>query len=226
MTTAYPPSVHHTSTHLSTRETLALLSAYLSAATTTDPSLHPGARLTEHGPVAPTSGPNNAGLALHHLRRVEAGLRGENLGEEEQDLTVRRKEDGGDDDDGGGLLGSMVMSGGGGAGEHGRGGSGFKEGQGDDDVVVEEVGGGGGGEWQDKAEFERQQEVVRGGVGKRDSAVEGGFEGEGGGHVPRVKTTWGPGDKDAKRRAKKERRKKYQLEEAARRQREKDAEQG
>lgn len=217
MTTAYPPAVHHPSTHLSTPETLSLLSAYLDAATT-DPSLHPSAHLTEHGPVAPSSGPNT-GLVLHNLRRVEAGLRGENLGE---DLTLRK--DGGD-----GLPGLMMTmmvaadggggAGGGGAGEDGRDGASSSKEMGD---VVEM---GGGGEWQDKAEFERQQEVVRGDIGKRDSAVEGGFEEEGG-YVPRVKTTWGPGDKDAKKKAKKDRRKKHQMEDAARRQREKDAEKG
>lgn len=204
MTTAYPPAVHHTSTHLSAPETLSLLSAYL-AATATDPSLHPSAHLTEHGPVAPSSAGPNAGLVLHNLRRVEAGLRGENLGE---DLTLRK--DGGDGVPG---LMTMMMRATDGDGGGGDGGSGSQEQEGD------------GGEWQDKAEFERQQEVVQGDIGKRDSAVEGGL-GDEGGEVPHVKSTWGPGDRDAKRKAKKERRKKHQMEEAARRQREKDAEQG
>lgn len=136
---------------------------------------------------------------------MEAGLRGENLGE---DLTLRK--DGGDGVPG---LMTMMMRATDGDGGGGDGGSGSQEQEGD------------GGEWQDKAEFERQQEVVQGDIGKRDSAVEGGL-GDEGGEVPHVKSTWGPGDRDAKRKAKKERRKKHQMEEAARRQREKDAEQG
>lgn len=203
MTTAYPPAVHHTSNRVSTSEALSLLSAYLSA-TTTDPSLHPSAHLTEHGPVAPSSGPNT-GLVLHNLRRVEAGLRGENLGE---DLTFQK--DGGDvlsesmpngvDED----IGDLDFGG------HVSGGQG--------DVEME-------GEWQDRAEFERQQEVVQGDIGKRDNAVDGGYEEEGG-FVPRVKATWGPEDKEAKKKAKKERNKSFRLENAARMQREKKAERG
>ena len=88
------------------------------------------------------------------------------------------------------------------------------------------------GEWQDKAEFERQQEVVQGEIGKRDTAVDGGLVEEGG-VVPRVKATWGFEDKEAKRNAKRERRKtlqeaarKQREKEAARKQREKDAERG
>lgn len=138
---------------------------------------------------------------LHNLRRVEAGLRGENLGE---DVTFRKY--GGD-----GLPGLMP------------------------DGVAEDVGGYTApiehgdvemqGKWQDKAEFERQQEVVQGDIGKRDNAVDGGFEEEGG-VVPRVITTWGSEDKEAKKKAKKERLKKLRTENNARRQREKDAEQG
>lgn len=96
MTTAYPPTIHHTTTPLSPAQALSLLTSYLTAATA-DPSLHPHAHLTEHGPVALS----NVGLVLHNLRRVEAGLRGENLGE---DLTVRKNE--GDD---GVLSGSTIM---------------------------------------------------------------------------------------------------------------------
>lgn len=199
MTTAYPPAVHHSSIPISSSEALSLLSAYLEA-TNTDPSLHPSAHLTEHGPVAPSSGPNT-GIVLHNLRRVEAGLRGESLGE---DLTFRKY--GGD-----GLPELM--------------GDGVAEGAGESTSYEEHGGVEMQGEWQDKAEFERQQEVVQGDVGKRDNAVDGGFEEEGG-VVPRVKATWGFEDKEAKKKAKKERIKKLRMEEAARKQREKDAEQG
>lgn len=92
----------------------------------------------------------------------------------------------------------------------------FTEEQGDVEVA---------GEWQDKTEFERQQEVVQGDIGKRDNAIDGGFEDEGG-LVPRVIATWDPIDKEARREAKKERNKKIKKENAARMLREKDAEQG
>ena len=202
MTTAYPPAVHHSSIHISTSKTLSLLSAYLEA-TITDPSLHPSAHLTEHGPVAPSSGPNT-GLVLYNLRRVEAGLRGENLGE---DLTFQKY--------GGDGLSELMRNGvAEDASQYARQDIPYKE-QGDEEME---------GEWQDKAEFERQQEVVQGDIGKRDNAVDGGFEEEKG-FVPHVKTTW-DGDKEAKRKAKKEKRKKYQAERDVRIQREKDAEQG
>lgn len=204
MTTAYPPAVHHSSNPISTSKALSLLSSYLEA-TTTDPSLHPSAHLTEQGPVAPPSG-SNTGLVLHNLRRVEAGLRGENLGE---DLTFRKY--GGD-----GLPELMKPNGvARDASEYVHRDASFKE---EGNVDME-------GEWQDKAEFERQQEVVQGDIGKRDNTADGGFE-EDGSSVPRVITTWGPEDKDAKKKAKKERIKKYQMERAAQKQREKDAERG
>ena len=203
MTAAYPPAVHHSSTHISTSEALSLLSSYLEA-TTTDPSLHPSAHLTEQGPVAPPSG-SNTGLVLHNLRRVEAGLWGENLGE---DLTFRKY--------GGNGLPELMPNGvAEDASEYVRRDASYKD---NGNVDME-------GEWQDKAEFERQQEVVQGDIGNRDNTADGGFEEEGS-SVPRVITTWGPEDKAAKKKAKKERIKKYQMERAAQKQREKDAEQG
>lgn len=198
MTTSYPPAVHHSSIPVPTSEALSLLSAYLEA-TTTDPSLHPSAHLTEHGPVAPSSGPDT-GLVLHNLRRVEAGLRGENLGE---DLTFQKY--------GGGGLPELMPNGvAEDAGVH---------------IYQEQAGVAMEGGWQDKAEFERQQEVVQGDIGKRDNAADGGFE-EDGGTVPRVKATWGSKDKEARKKAKKERNQKLRKENAARMQREKDVEQG
>lgn len=201
MTTAYPPASHHSSVHISTSEALSLLSAYLEA-TNTDPSLHPNAHLTEHGPVAPSSGPNT-GLVLHNLRRVEAGLRGENLGE---DLTLQKYGGEGLPE----LMPNGVVKD---TSDYITGDSSPKE-QGDEEME---------GEWQDKAEFERQQEVVQGDIGKRNNAVVGSFEEEGG-FVPQVKTTWGSGDKEARKKAKKRDRKTWQAENEARRQREKAAE--
>ncbi|CAF9910466.1 MAG: hypothetical protein ALECFALPRED_006604 [Alectoria fallacina] len=209
MTTAYPPAVHHSSTRLSLSETLSLLSAYLDA-TTTDPSLHPSAHLTKHGPVAPSSGPNT-GLVLHNLRRVEAGLRGENLGED----SIFQKYGGDGLPE---LMPDGVAEDAGGRGHRGS----LDNEQGD--VEME-------GEWQDKEEFEREQEVVQGDIGKRDNAVDDGFEEEEG-VVPRVKATWGPQDREARKRAKKERLKRVRMENDARKQMENatkkqmDAEQG
>ncbi|KAM0795487.1 hypothetical protein BDR22DRAFT_976943 [Usnea florida] len=205
MTTAYPPTTHHSNTHLTTSEALSLLTTYLTA-TTTDPSLHPSAHLTEHGPVAPSSGPNT-GLVLHNLRRVEAGLRGENLGD---DLSFRR--DGEEDERGGEGGAEMRVLPNGGAEEVGE--YSF-EGQGDMEPGVD-------GGWQDKAEFERQQDVLQGDVGKRDNAVDGGFEE--GAVIPQVKSTWLPGDKEARKKAKKERQRIERLERIAKQQRERDAE--
>ena len=203
MTTAYPPAVHHSTIPISTSEALSLLSAYLEA-TSADPSLHPRAPLTEHGPVAPLSG-SNTGLVLHNLRRVEAGLRGENLGE---DLTFQKY--GGD-----GLPELMPNGVAEGASKHAHRDPSYDDKQEGVEAVESE--------WQDKSEYERQQEVVQGDIGQRANAGSGGFQEEGG-SVPRVKATWVAGGKDVKKMAKRERKKKLQMERAAERQREKDAE--
>lgn len=197
MTTAYPPCQHHTITSIPTSEALFLLSAYLEA-TKTDPSLHPNALLTEHGPVAPQTG-TSTGIVLHNLRRVEAGLRGENLGE---DLAFENH--------GGHGLPELphdgVVQG---AGVGAREASGNVNGE----VEME-------GQWQDKGEFEREQEVIQG-----DMAVDGGVEQEGG-EVPKVRATWGDVEtrKEAKKEAKKRRRSKERKAREAKRKREKDAE--
>ena len=143
---------------------------------------------------------------------MEAGLRGENLGD---DLTFRRDEkwdEEGDEKGGEGGPELMVLPDGVAeeVGEHSFGG------RGDGEPGVDDG-------WQDKAEFERQQEVVQGDVGKRDNAVDGGFEEEGA-VIPHVKTAWLPGDKEARKKAKKERNRINQLEKIARQQRERNAE--
>ncbi|MCJ1229970.1 hypothetical protein MMC12_006641 [Toensbergia leucococca] len=77
-TTPFPPHHPHSTHPITPSHALSLLTAYLTA-TTTDASLHPNALLSESGPISATTGANT-GLVLHNLRRVEAGLRGENLG--------------------------------------------------------------------------------------------------------------------------------------------------
>jgi hypothetical protein len=59
------------------------LTAYLDRAAT-DPSLQPNATISEHGPVSRTTGAPN--LTLHTLKRVQAGLAGQVLG---QDLSLK-----------------------------------------------------------------------------------------------------------------------------------------
>ena len=73
----YPPRAIHSSTNLTPSEALGDITAYLSAAVT-DASLHPNALLTESGPVAVSSG-ESLGLALHNLQRLQKGLLGEHL---------------------------------------------------------------------------------------------------------------------------------------------------
>ncbi|OBT80635.1 hypothetical protein VF21_00385 [Pseudogymnoascus sp. 05NY08] len=73
-TTSFPP--HHSKPSHPIPPSLALthLTTYLTAATTT-PSLLPNATLQPTGPIAPSDAASN--LTIQHLRRVEAGLRGE-----------------------------------------------------------------------------------------------------------------------------------------------------
>ncbi|KAK4889576.1 hypothetical protein LTR27_011654 [Elasticomyces elasticus] len=78
---AYPPIFHHPSltTRLSPTQTQLQLASFLSL-TENSPYLHPDAQLSTSGiTFAAQSGPKG-GIALHHLRRIEAGLRGERLG--------------------------------------------------------------------------------------------------------------------------------------------------
>ncbi|KAI9750565.1 MAG: CAAX geranylgeranyltransferase alpha subunit [Chaenotheca gracillima] len=74
----YPPHVTHARTSLPTYSALDLIQAFLEESETS-PHLHPDAHLTERGPQRSSA---TEGLTLHNLRRVEAGLRGENLGKD------------------------------------------------------------------------------------------------------------------------------------------------
>ncbi|OAF60277.1 hypothetical protein VC83_02989 [Pseudogymnoascus destructans] len=73
-TTSFPP--HHSKPSHPISPSLALthLTTYLTAASTS-PSLLPNATLQPTGPIAPSDAASN--LTIQHLRRVEAGLRGE-----------------------------------------------------------------------------------------------------------------------------------------------------
>ena len=203
MTTAYPPIHHHSTTRISPSAALSLLSTYLEA-TETDPSLHPNAILTENGPFTPASG-TSIGLILHNLKRVEAGLKGEHL---DADLTF---EDGGE-----GLPDSTV-------GENAVAGSNdaLTGGQGKRNGQMQ--GQSWEGEWQDKEEFEREQDIMNGEIGRRDNAIDGDYEGMGN-HIPKVKTTISSGDKEARKKAKKDKRKQNRTDTLAKKMREKDEE--
>lgn len=171
----YPPHRHHASQRVVPSKALSLLSAYLTAASTDD-SMHPNVLLTEAGPITPVSGTHQLGLVLHNLKRVEAGLKGERLA---TDMAI------GEDKMGQGLITD----------------GGLQElfDRKTDAAAVDTNG------WQDKAEFEREQGIEQGEIGKRSNAASNGANGF---TVPKVGVE-GPKsdlDKDARKRRKKERR--------------------
>jgi hypothetical protein len=137
-------------------------------ATTTTAYLHPNAKLTVSGPQADLS---SGSLTIHNLKRVEAGLKGEFLAPSLE------------------LEGSQIK-------EKGYG----KKTTFEDaaEVVAEAMDVDDEGEWQDKEEFEREQEDIQGDIGPRNPVVEG---------VPvEVQVPEGAKiDKEARKREKKER---------------------
>ncbi|GAB7359467.1 hypothetical protein MBLNU230_g6114t1 [Neophaeotheca triangularis] len=158
-----PPSLHHTTHPLPPSTAQTTLSTFLTRSQK-QPHLHPDSILSSSGISFSATAGTNGGLALHHLRRIEAGLRGESLvAETREELARFTGEDLGD------LLGGdeerrekkplksslkrrreeRVDSWDDGAGVSGR----------------EEVEG-----WQDKEVFDRQQRVVEGEVGEREGA--------------------------------------------------------
>ncbi|KAK4697959.1 hypothetical protein P7C71_g195, partial [Lecanoromycetidae sp. Uapishka_2] len=191
MTTAYPPHRLHASKPISVTEALNLVSAYLSA-TATDPSLHPNALHTDNGPIVPSAG-SNTGLVLHNLRRVEAGLRGEQLGPDpitqgfgEEDVGMTEV----------GMPREERVAG-------------------QPDLEME-------GEWQDKEQYEREQDVVQGEIGERNNA-EGQSRREGG-KVPKIRAPREKISAEDRKKAKKERKLNQRQLNAERLKREKDAE--
>ena len=194
---AHPPHHHHSTERISPSHALSLLSSYLEAAST-EAYLHPNALLTPSGPTTPATGAQNVGLVLHNLKRVEAGLRGEQLG---ADLTFEKY-------GGQGLPELMPTE------------NGFH------DMTNEAVGGapassGGVGEgWQDKILFEREQEVVQGEIGKTDNAADGGRDAR---RVPTVEPTKTTADKEKRRKRKKQRRMDERRNDEIKKQRRKDS---
>ncbi|EME39247.1 hypothetical protein DOTSEDRAFT_56691 [Dothistroma septosporum NZE10] len=80
----FPPLVHHKTVYLQPADAAKSLAAYLEKSRKCA-HLHPDAWLDPTGiRFGPKSGPNG-GWAIHHLRRIEAGLRGESLAVESRD---------------------------------------------------------------------------------------------------------------------------------------------
>ena len=81
---ADPPVYHHATKRISPSSAHQHLSTFLTKTQNT-PHLHPDSLLSNAGiDFSATSGPRG-GLAIHHLRRIEAGLHGENLAAETQE---------------------------------------------------------------------------------------------------------------------------------------------
>ncbi|EMC91399.1 hypothetical protein BAUCODRAFT_54618, partial [Baudoinia panamericana UAMH 10762] len=136
-----PPTHHHPSKRrrLSPTTTSDHLSTFLSL-TETQPHLHPDAQLSREGIRFPTHTGSKGGLALHHLRRILAGLRGESLVAEND---VERWTDD---------IGSEAAF-----GERTQAGA--------KGTVA-----GGEGDWQEREGYELEQRPLEGDVGDRDGA--------------------------------------------------------
>ncbi|CAO2649102.1 Nn.00g100510.m01.CDS01 [Neocucurbitaria sp. VM-36] len=154
---APPPSRHISSTPITLTSASRLLETYL-ANSERHPHLHPDALITPTGVTFSSHGGPTGGVVMHNLRRVAAGLRGEYLEpertpepEEDQDAVTEGLDSG--------RKSRKDRKG-------GKGGN--KEKSTKDD------------EWQDMAEYEREEGVVEvGDIGTRTSIVqEGGKESE------------------------------------------------
>src|SRR4051794_23171415 len=77
---SFPPHRLQHATPISPAEALIHLQAFLADAAE-NPHLQPGSLLSETGP-RPSATSSSGNLALHNLRRIEAGLRGEHLAAE------------------------------------------------------------------------------------------------------------------------------------------------
>ncbi|KAI5202065.1 hypothetical protein E4T39_04870 [Aureobasidium subglaciale] len=84
-TTPYPPSRSHPSTRISTDDALSALTTFIVASEST-PWLHPDARITPDDIKYSTNGGPQGGIIIHHLRRIEKGLNGEILAPDPDDL--------------------------------------------------------------------------------------------------------------------------------------------
>jgi hypothetical protein len=147
----YPPMQHPTPPAvLNPSSAQSHLSTFLSR-TRTAPHLHPDALLSSTGiQFSANSGPIG-GLALHHLQRIEAGLRGENLVQETQEELEA-------------VFGEEMRAAGTLRGDDRR-----------HDATIERVSKRGRSqervrEWEDGAEFAQSRAITEGEVGDRESA--------------------------------------------------------
>jgi hypothetical protein len=178
----YPPIQHPTGpVVLDPTAAQTQLSAFLSQARS-KAHLHPDALLSSTGiQFSANSGPTG-GLALHHLQRIEAGLRGENLVQETQEELEA-------------VFGEEMRA----AGTL----------RGDDrrvDATIERVSKRSKSqervrEWEDGAEFAQQQDITEGEVGDRGAHVV-----QQGGAPPEIEQHGGKVDAAARKAAKKQRR--------------------
>ncbi|KAF7190371.1 hypothetical protein HII31_08289 [Pseudocercospora fuligena] len=87
--TAYPPMRVHKTKRIPTKQAQPIIAAYIERSKKR-PSLHPDAWLAVDGiRFGPKGGPSG-GWAIHHLKRIEAGMRGESLMPESKDELVAR----------------------------------------------------------------------------------------------------------------------------------------
>lgn len=160
------------------------LTTFLSQ-TRTKAHLHPDALLSSTGiQFSANSGPTG-GLALHHLQRIEAGLRGENLVQETQEELEA-------------VFGEEMRAAGTLRGDDKRLDASIEKGSSKRSKSQERV-----REWEDGAEFAQNQDIVEGEVGERDVGGAVMQDGE----VPEVEThAGGKVDAAARKAAKKQRR--------------------
>lgn len=159
------------------------LSAFL-AQTRTKAHLHPDALLSSTGiQFSANSGPTG-GLALHHLQRIEAGLRGENLVQETQEELEA-------------VFGEEMRAAGTLRGDDRRVDAAIEKSSSKRGRSQERV-----REWEDGAEFAAQQKVLEGEVGDRAGADVV----QQGGAPPEIEQHGGKVDAAARKAAKKQRR--------------------
>lgn len=146
-----PTRLHGPGRRLTSAEAQKFVADFLARAET-DPALHPDSILTESGPQFAT--PGTTGLVLNSLKRFEAGLRGVHLAaEEDEELPATAVKAGV-----GQVVGTEEVY----TGLEERVKKGLREGKEVGGVEVEEDAG--EGMWQEKDEYEREQEVVERGV--------------------------------------------------------------
>lgn len=179
---APPPHRLISSTPISTADASTMLQTYITNSEA-HPHLHPDALITPTGVTFSSHGGPTGGVVMHNLRRVAAGLRGEYL---EPEATPEPEEDAFAE------LGAQS--------KYSKKGKGTKTTFTDPEAGPVEI------EWQDKETYEREQgEIELGDLGSRANVVaEGGEE-------PQVEVAGEKRkgdaklDKDARKKAKKER---------------------